>query len=154
MDGASVLACKRSTVHDGALAQDRRACRSSVWTPRFRWEHDTLNLWSAFVEQLFDDPPDDERTWTNLHTLLRDPERNLLIDHLGLDEDARLDARARLRRPALRAARVLRLEARPAVRLSPVLARAPGRAADVRIAADQPDGARGRRTTSTRSQRS
>jgi hypothetical protein len=62
-----------------------------IWTPRGRWDRDTLGLWSAFVEQLFDGPPDDEQTWTNLHSLLRDPERNLLLDHLGMNEDAAIE---------------------------------------------------------------
>jgi hypothetical protein len=56
-----------------------------------RWDRDTLGLWSAFVEQLFDGPPDDEQTWTDLHTLLRDPERNLLLDHLGMNEEAAIE---------------------------------------------------------------
>jgi hypothetical protein len=90
MDGETALGCKRVAVHDGELVKSSAPLGAPVWTPRFRWERDTLNLWSAFVEQLFDDPPDDERTWTNLHDLLRDPERNLLIDHYGQDDDARI----------------------------------------------------------------
>jgi hypothetical protein len=43
------------------------------------------------VEQLFAGPPDDEQTWTNLHTLLRDPARNLLWNHLGKAEDDKLE---------------------------------------------------------------
>lgn len=92
MDGERVIGCKRVTVRDAALAQDPQATpEAPVWTPRWAWEEDTLNLWSAFVEQLFDDPPDDERTWTDLHTLLRNPERNLLHDHLGRGEDEAID---------------------------------------------------------------
>lgn len=89
-DGQKTLACKRFPVHQGALAPGSAELGAPVWVPRFRWEADTLNLWAAFVEQLFDDPPDDERTWTNLHDLLRDPKRNLLHDHLGQDEDAQI----------------------------------------------------------------
>ena len=82
-----------------------------VWKPRRAWERDTLGLWSAFVEQLFDGPPDDEQTWTSLHALLRDPARNLLLQPLRPARRRRDRARARLRRPALLAARVLLLEA-------------------------------------------
>jgi hypothetical protein len=90
-DGDATLACKRVTVHDGPLAPEPLAAGAPVWPPRWSWERDTLNLWSTFVEQLFDDPADDERTWTDLHTLLRDARRNLLHDHLGLGEDERLE---------------------------------------------------------------
>jgi hypothetical protein len=58
-----------------------------IWKPRRAWERDTMNLWSAFVEQVFDGPPDDEQTWTSLHALLRDPARNILLNHLGKHED-------------------------------------------------------------------
>ncbi len=88
--GAEVLACDRFRVsplplEPAALGTD------AVWTPRWAWERDTENLWSAFIEQLFDYPPDDGRTWTNLHSLLRDRDRNLLYGHLGLDEDEQLE---------------------------------------------------------------
>jgi hypothetical protein len=93
VDGNKTVACKHIPVRKGTLASEARSSSAEpppVWMPRWSWERDTLNLWSAFVEQLFDDPPDDERTWTDLHTLLRDPARNLLHDHLGLGEDERL----------------------------------------------------------------
>lgn len=90
-DGVQVRSCRRIAVRAGPYAEEPRAAEGRpVWEPRWAWERDTENLWSAFVEQLFDDP-DPERTWTNLHTLLRDPERNLLHNHLGLDEDKQLE---------------------------------------------------------------
>lgn len=60
----------------------------AVWTPRIRWEADTEAFFAAFVEALFAFPEGDDRTWTGLSTLLRDPEHNLLFDHLGLGEDS------------------------------------------------------------------
>lgn len=87
-DGPRVLACKRFRV----LARRPRAWEvfdrddPAVWTPRWRWEADTENLFAAFVEQLFDAPLDD-RTWPSLQALVGDPERNLLYDHLGQRED-------------------------------------------------------------------
>lgn len=60
----------------------------AVWTPRIAWEADTEAFFAAFVEQLFAFPEGDDRTWTGLSTLLRDPEHNLLFDHLGLGEDS------------------------------------------------------------------
>lgn len=89
MDGDKTLACRRITVR--APQKPEPSSSTAVWEPRFRWEADTDNLWAAFVEQMFDDPPDSERTWTSLHDLLRDPERNLLYDHFGLGEDKAFD---------------------------------------------------------------
>lgn len=65
----------------------------SVWEPRWRWEADTEALYAAFVEQLFSFPVGDERTWSSLSELLRDPAHNLLFDHLGLNEEAVPDTR-------------------------------------------------------------
>ena len=86
-----VIACKRIAVrHPQRPTREFVDTDSPVWTPRWKWEEDTDNLWSAFIEQLFDDPATDETTWNNLHSLLRDPSRNLLLNHLGENEDARL----------------------------------------------------------------
>jgi hypothetical protein len=83
------LACKRIRVTPPLRRE--AVASASAWDSRWSWELDTENLWSAFVEQLFDYPLEDERTWTNLHDLLRDPTRNLLHGHLGLNEDAQLE---------------------------------------------------------------
>lgn len=85
-----VLACKRVRVRKDPLAPREAQPDAPLWEPRWQWEPDTENLWSAFVERLFDGTADDEETWTNLHSLLRDPNRNLLHDHLGLHEDEAL----------------------------------------------------------------
>lgn len=63
----------------------------AVWTPRISWEADTEAFFAAFVEQLFAFPEGDDRTWSGLSTLLRDPEHNLLFDHLGLGEDSAVE---------------------------------------------------------------
>ena len=93
VDGSTPLACKHAQIRNAgwkAGPDSVASAEAPVWPARNKWETDTLNLWSAFVEQLFDDPPDDEQTWSNLHSLLRDPERNLLLDHLGMGEDGQL----------------------------------------------------------------
>lgn len=63
----------------------------AIWTPRIAWEADTEAFFAAFVEALFAFPEGDDRTWQGLSTLLRDPEHNLLYDHLGLGEDSRTE---------------------------------------------------------------
>ncbi|MFH0899959.1 MAG: hypothetical protein V2A73_04945, partial [Pseudomonadota bacterium] len=107
-DGTRVLACQTISVgrHRSPSKSPCRGVTPSagnsatalpcpVWLPRRRgWSKSTENLYSAFVERLFDDPADpvdQETTWPNLQALLRDPRRNLLLDHLGSNEDAVLE---------------------------------------------------------------
>ncbi|MBW2534601.1 MAG: hypothetical protein JRI55_24120 [Deltaproteobacteria bacterium] len=59
----------------------------TVWPVSRAWDRDLENLYSAWIEKLFDDPLDAQPTWTVLHEVLRDPQRNFLFDHLGLGED-------------------------------------------------------------------
>jgi cell wall-associated NlpC family hydrolase len=90
--GSQVLACRRFRVRDPAGGRSPAKAESSVvWEPKDDWDRDTEGLFALFVEQLFAGSPDDEQTWTNLHSLLREPSRNLLLDHLGLSEDERLE---------------------------------------------------------------
>ncbi|MEC8025433.1 MAG: hypothetical protein VX223_16005 [Myxococcota bacterium] len=58
-----------------------------VWDSRLRWERDTENLFSIWVEYLFDVPVTEEPTWRPLHVVLRQPERNFLHNHWNLRED-------------------------------------------------------------------
>jgi hypothetical protein len=59
----------------------------STWPLRNAWNRATENLFSAWIEKLFDDPLDAEPSWPALHMVLRDPSRNFLFNHLGLGED-------------------------------------------------------------------
>ncbi len=59
----------------------------SVWPLRNTWNRVTENLFSAWIEKLFDAPLDAELSWPALHVGLRDPSRNVLFNHLGLGED-------------------------------------------------------------------
>jgi hypothetical protein len=45
------------------------------------------NLYSAWIEHLFDAPLDTEPSWHSLDEVTSRPERNFLHDHLGLEED-------------------------------------------------------------------
>lgn len=59
----------------------------SVWPIHAAWDRGTENLFSAWIEKLFDDPLDATPSWPALHVVLRDPSRNFLYNHLGLNED-------------------------------------------------------------------
>lgn len=63
------------------------ASTKSVWPIRAAWNRETENLYSAWIEALFDAPLDASPSWKALHEVLRDPKRNLLFNHLGLRED-------------------------------------------------------------------
>jgi hypothetical protein len=84
--GGGVLATKDMTVSRGALAPPR-APRSALWLTRAEWSDANENLYSAWIQHLFDAPPDEQPSWGALHEVLRDRTRNFLYDHLGLAED-------------------------------------------------------------------
>ena len=63
------------------------ATKGSVWPLRDTWNRGTENLYSAWIEKLFDAPLDASLSWPALHEVLRDRSRNILFNHLGLGED-------------------------------------------------------------------
>jgi len=63
------------------------ATDGSVWPIHNVWNRATENLFSAWLEKLFDAPLDVELSWPALHEVLRDPSRNMLHNYLGLGED-------------------------------------------------------------------
>lgn len=63
------------------------ASRNSVWPIRASWNRETENLYSAWIEKLFDAPLEETLSWKALHEVLRDPARNVLFNHLGARED-------------------------------------------------------------------
>lgn len=60
---------------------------ASVWPVHANWTRATENLFSAWIEKLFDAPLDATPSWPALHEVLRDRTRNVLFNHLGLGED-------------------------------------------------------------------
>jgi hypothetical protein len=65
-----------------------RATAGSVWPVRNGWDRGTENLYSAWIEKLFDAPLDTSPSWKALHEVLRDQSRNFLFNHMGLGEDS------------------------------------------------------------------
>jgi hypothetical protein len=74
-------------VRDAAVALPPSATPDSVWPVRHTWNRATENLYSAWIEKLFDAPLDAELSWPALHEVLRDQSRNVLFNYLGLGED-------------------------------------------------------------------
>jgi len=58
-----------------------------IWPLRNTWNRATENLYSAWLEKLFDDPLDAQPSWAALHEVLRDQKRNFLFNYLGANED-------------------------------------------------------------------
>lgn len=85
-DAACATVTKEFKVTNAAGAPPRPAAKS-VWPVRAEWNRDTENLYSAWVEKLFDDPIEEQPSWPALHEVLRDKSRNILFNHLGLAED-------------------------------------------------------------------
>jgi len=56
------------------------------------WDRPTEALYSAWIEKLFDAPPEESMSFPSLEPVLRDSDRNFLHGHLGLEEDRRLPA--------------------------------------------------------------
>jgi hypothetical protein len=59
----------------------------SLWPLRNSWNRETENLYSAWIEKLFDAPLDVELSWPALQNVLHDRARNTLFNYLGLGED-------------------------------------------------------------------
>jgi hypothetical protein len=58
-----------------------------VWPITNEWNRETENLYSAWIEKLFDAPLSESPSWKAMHEVLRDKERNVLHNYLGLRED-------------------------------------------------------------------
>lgn len=56
------------------------------------WDESYEAFYSAWVEQLFDGPADENVSFPSLEPVLRDPERNFLHNALGMNEDKGLPA--------------------------------------------------------------
>jgi hypothetical protein len=61
--------------------------RTALWFTRAAWTPSFENLYSAWIEHLFDAPLDEQPSWNALHEVLRDRSRNFLYDHLSQGED-------------------------------------------------------------------
>ncbi len=63
------------------------AAAGGVWPLRNSWNRASENLFSAWIEKLFDAPLDSEPSWPTLREVLHDQSRNVLFNYLGRGED-------------------------------------------------------------------
>ena len=74
-------------VADRAPPAPHASSDGMLWPLRNTWNRNTENLYSAWIEKLFNAPLDAEPSWKALHEVLRDRQRNMLFNYLGLRED-------------------------------------------------------------------
>ncbi len=75
------------TVGDRAAPTSLPSPRTALWSTRHAWNSSFENLYSAWIQYLFDAPFDAQPSWTALHEVLTDRSRNFLFNHLGASED-------------------------------------------------------------------
>lgn len=83
-EGSAELTVK-VTAHGGWAP---RPPKNGIWPTRQLWTRSLENLYSAWIETLFDDPDDAQPSWSALHEIVRDPRRNFLYDYLSASEDS------------------------------------------------------------------
>jgi hypothetical protein len=86
--GERVMACRTLEVAPPVKGKSAASeAGPGFWKSRRAWDASTENLFSAWVEALFDAPPAEAVSFRPLTPALRDARRNFLHDHLGLRED-------------------------------------------------------------------
>jgi cell wall-associated NlpC family hydrolase len=95
-DAGRVLACERFRVRaaskggKSSAQVEARVPDSPAFRVRHGWDSSMEALYAGFVEQLFAHPISDMRSWSSLGELVQNPERNLLFNYLGQNEDTQL----------------------------------------------------------------
>ena len=90
-DGERVLECERFEVAERVAVRRVGGADGPIWPIEREWNPALEDLFSLFVERLFDYPVDEDLTWPNLNEVVRDRERNLLYGYLGRDEEEALN---------------------------------------------------------------
>jgi hypothetical protein len=85
--GEKVVACREVEVAARAPHAEKPAAGKGVWESRRTWDRRMEDLYSAWIERLFDAPVEESLDFRPLHQALRDPARNFLYGYLGLRED-------------------------------------------------------------------
>jgi len=86
-DGAAPQ-CAHEIVVSAHKPEPARTPSGSFWQVRNSWNSTNEALFSAWIEKLFDAPPDQDLSWKVWHEVLRDRSRNFLFNYLGRDEDS------------------------------------------------------------------
>ena len=88
VSGGQSISCHRISLAPRRAAPTRgRPQGPGTWPVTRAWNRNLENLYSAWIERLFDAPADAALGFPSLAPAIRDPERNFLWGHLGLRED-------------------------------------------------------------------
>ena len=85
--GGKTTACRRVTVDAKPAKPETKPSGEGAWVGKNAWSPAYEAYFSAWIEALFDAPVDANLSFPSLAPVIRDPARNLLWGHLGLDED-------------------------------------------------------------------
>ena len=81
------MRCTAFTVREYHFSDDSEVDLSQVWSNQRNWSAAEEALYSAWIRELFSGPADQDLAWKALSEVTSDPDRNLLHDHLGREED-------------------------------------------------------------------
>ncbi|MBC7363201.1 MAG: hypothetical protein H5U07_01500 [Candidatus Aminicenantes bacterium] len=84
-----ILDSRKKIVFSQVLTEEkniRTGGDSSYWQAKESWDHSWENLFSAWVEALFQDSGEND-SWPRLDLVLKDEKRNFLYNHLSLSEE-------------------------------------------------------------------
>jgi len=70
----------------GVISRPSLPGSKAIWQNELSWGAETEALYSAWINALFYDA-DESASWTSLHSVMQNSERNFLYNHLSLDED-------------------------------------------------------------------
>jgi len=77
----------REIVVAAAKPEPPRTPAGSFWQVRNAWNRETETLFAAWIEKLFDAPPEQDLNWKVWQEVLHDQSRNFLFNYLGRGED-------------------------------------------------------------------
>jgi hypothetical protein len=86
-DAAGCSPITHDIVVSAGKPEPLRTPQGAFWQVRNSWNRTTEALFSAWIEKLFDAPPDQDLSWKVWHEVLRDRSRNFLFNYLGRGED-------------------------------------------------------------------
>jgi len=84
--GGTVIGCEEVKVEQ-VNTPSSGGPQALPWPVNKRWNREMEDLYSAWIEKLFDSAVEENFTFMSLHEITSDSKRNFLFDHLDLDED-------------------------------------------------------------------
>jgi hypothetical protein len=85
--GAECSTITRDIAVSASKPEPPRKPPGGFWQVRNSWNSNTETLFAAWIEKLFDAPPDQDLSWKVWQEVLRDKSRNFLFNYLGAGED-------------------------------------------------------------------